>query len=66
MKLKAMYETEVFENKGGGVSIKQIAIDGDQLIALYGDQIELVHLELGRLLASRKFHMECDDEVEQE
>jgi hypothetical protein len=63
MKLMALQETHVYLNDAGGVSIRQVGWpDDDQLVALNGDQVELVMLELQRLLAENKFSMEIQED----
>lgn len=59
----ALQETHVFTNQGGGVTIVQkMWPDPDQTITIFGDQVELVMLELQKLLSENKFTMEMDEE----
>jgi hypothetical protein len=65
MKLMATFETHVFTNEGGGVTIRQKCWPEDDVtVVLCGDQIELVMLELQRLLTENKFTMEMPEEEE--
>lgn len=63
MKLMALLETHVFLNQNGGVTIRQMDYpEPTQMVVLNGDQVELVMLELQRLLKENKFTMEMPDE----
>ena len=56
MKLMALLETEVFLNEQGGVTILQKCWpDEDSVICLFGDQIELVAMELAKLSKENVF-----------
>lgn len=58
MKLMALIETEVFVNQNNGVTIKQSCWpDEDQMIILNGGQVELVMLELQKILKQNQFSL---------
>lgn len=56
MKLMALLETEVFVNEHGGVTILQKCWPvEDSVVCLFGDQVELVAMELAKLCKENVF-----------
>lgn len=63
MKLMATFETEVFPNKGGGVTIMQKDWDSQEVtVILRGPQITLVAEELSRLAKEEEFSLQQEEE----
>jgi hypothetical protein len=59
----ATFETEVFPNKGGGVTILQKDWDSQEVtVILRGPQITLVAEELSRLAKEEEFSLQQEEE----